>query len=90
MSDTVIEQARKVIRDKPYLAWYTKNYDNLSPQSILESVLNTGDWEDFLTISQIFGIKQTARIFADIKNKKRVNLRPQTINYFTKYFHIHA
>lgn len=90
MSDNALEQARKLIKAKPYLVWYTKNYDNLSPQSILENVLNTGDWEDFLTISQIFGMKQTAKIFDDIKNKARTNLRPQTINYFTKYFQTHA
>ncbi|MFZ1721665.1 MAG: hypothetical protein WAU07_04120 [Microgenomates group bacterium] len=78
--------AREFIRKKPYLVWYTKDYDNLSPLSIVEAVLNYGDWNDVLELQETLGIQVMNDIFHEIIQKKRVNLRPQTINYFEKYF----
>jgi len=31
---------QEFIKNKPYLIWYTKNYDNLSEKAIVESILN--------------------------------------------------
>lgn len=90
MIDSAIDKARDLIRNKPYLAWSTKNYNELSPQSILESVINYGDWSDFVFLTELFGMNQSARLFEEIKNKRRNNLRIQTANYFTKYFEKHA
>lgn len=90
MADLEIQKARELIKNKPHLIWYTKNYDNLSPESILESVLNYGDWEDFKKLLSIFGIKDSSQLFRAIKNKQRCNLKPRTLNYFTKYFEKHA
>lgn len=70
--------------------WYTKNFDNLSSESIVESVLTSGDWQDFLTIKDIFGLENLSDIFETIDSKKRNNLRPQTRNYFSKYFEKYA
>ena len=70
--------------------WATQNYDDLSPESILESVISYGDWLDFVKLTEIFGIKQSAELFKEIKSKRRTNLRPQTTNYFTKYFEKHT
>lgn len=90
MISSTIDKARDLIRNKPYLAWSTKNYNELSPQSILESVISYGDWSDFTALTKLFGITQSAELFEEIKNKRRSNLRPQTINYFTKYFKKYA
>ncbi|MEN9389520.1 MAG: hypothetical protein RLY61_604 [Candidatus Parcubacteria bacterium] len=90
MLDTPINKARDLIKTKPYLAWSTKNYDELTPQSILESIIGYGDWADFISFTEIFGMIQSARLFEEIKNKPRSNLRIQTVNYFTKYFAKHA
>ena len=35
-----------IIKQKPYLAWFTEEYDKLADQTVLEQVLNYGDWED--------------------------------------------
>lgn len=70
--------------------WYTKNFDNLSSESIVESVLTSGDWQDFLTIKDIFGLNNLSEVFETINSKKRNNLRPQTRNYFSKYFEEYA
>ena len=90
MTNSTIDKARDLIRNKPYLAWSTKNYSELSPQSILESIISYGDWSDFMSITKLFGMDQSVRLFEEIKNKRRSNLRTQTANYFTKYFEKHA
>ncbi len=90
MEDLIVQRARDYIRSKPYLVWSTKNYDRLSPESIFENIISNGDWPDFLTIIDIFGIKLCAEIFNTIKHRKRCNLRPRTVNLFTLYFEKHA
>lgn len=84
------KQAQELVKDKPYLMWYSKNYDNLSEKSIVESVLNYGSWKDFLQLEKIYGTSSLSVYFDQIINKKRVNLKPQTINYFTNYFKTYA
>lgn len=81
-----LNKARMFIKKKPYLIWYSKNYQDLSKESIFEAVINYGDWEDFIELQNIFGIKTIFDLFKKAKDKKRVNLRPETINYFSKYF----
>jgi len=77
---------QELVKKKPYLIWHTKNYEHLSERSIVENVLNYGSWEDYLFLEKVLGVKQLRGFFEDIKNKKRTNLRPQTINYFSNYF----
>ena len=85
-----LNKARELIKEKPYLLWYTKNYDNLSLQSILEAITSYGDWDDFLELKKILGTKTLYEIFKKVKARKRPNVRPQTINYFEKYFRKYA
>lgn len=70
--------------------WSTKSHNELSAESIFESAISYGDWSDFLKLIEIFGMKESMMLFKKIKNKRRSNLRPQTANYFTKYFDKHA
>ena len=35
-----------IIKNKPYLAWYVKEPEKLSEESVLEHVLNYGNWDD--------------------------------------------
>lgn len=85
-----MKRVREFIKSKPYLIWYTKNYDTLSEESIVESILNYGNWEDYLFIENELGIKEVDNIFNKLKDQKRTNLRPQTINYFSNYFQKYA
>lgn len=82
----MLQGIRNIFKKKPYLNWYVKDYNALSDESVLESVLANGNWQDFLDIIRSLGLSKTRDIFETIKNKKRVNLRPQTINYFDRYF----
>ena len=85
-----MKKIREFIKNKPYLIWYSKNYDSLSEESIVESVLNYGNWDDYLFIENSLGIKEVSNVFNLLKDQKRTNLRPQTINYFSKYFNKYA
>lgn len=79
-----------LFRQKPYLAWYVKDTQKLSEKSMLEHILNYGTWEDYLVAESVFGLKKTQGLFKEIIRGKRVNLRPQTKNYFTNYFRQYA
>lgn len=78
------------IKKRPYLIWYTKNYDNLSPDSIVEAVLNYGNWDDVQKMIKILGIKKTASIFKKRSRMKRSNYDPKVKNYFQLYFNKYA
>ncbi len=75
----------ELLKNKPYLTWYIKDKSNLSPESALEHILNYGNWEDYLVVEKNLGIRKVNALFQKLKNRKRANLRPQTINYFSHY-----
>ena len=78
------------IKKSRHLIWYTKNYDNLSHEAIVEAVLNYGNWDDVKKLISIMGIKKTAAIFKKQTERKRVNYRPEITNYFQLYFKKYA
>lgn len=81
---------KSFIKERPYLVWYTKNYDNLSDEAIVEAVLNYGNFKDVKEIINILGISRTADIFRKKTTQKRCNLRPEIKNYFSLYFEKYA
>jgi len=86
-----IEQARDIIRKKPHLIWYSKNYDGFEERTIFEHVLNYGEWEDVQELVKIYGYKGCLTILKNIiKMYKRNNLRQEVLSYYPKYFQAHA
>ena len=81
---------RRLIKNKPYLIWYTKNYEHLSDKAIVEAVLNYGDWNDVKKMIAILGVKKTANIFKEQIRRRRKNYDQKIINYFKLYFKKHA
>lgn len=79
-----------ILTKKPYLAWYIKNKKRLSKESVVEHILNYGDWDDYLKLENVLGIKKMKEVFKKLKGRKRSNLRPKTINFFTKYYQKYA
>ena len=77
---------QEFIKQRPYLAWYVKDFDKLDNESIIEHTLNYGDWDDVQELLSILGVKKTAAIFNEQISKKRINYDPQIINYFKLYF----
>jgi hypothetical protein len=80
----------KLFYEKPYLAWYTKDVKKISSKSMLEHILNYGDWEDYMHAEEALGIRETKKLFNDLKDQPRSNLRRKTICYFDKYFQKYA
>ena len=78
------------IKKRPYLVWYVKDLNKLSEESIVEHVLNYGDWDDVQEMIKILGMKKTAEIFRTKFKQKRCNYRPEIKNYFHFYFNKHA
>ncbi|HBB56616.1 TPA: hypothetical protein DEW47_01640 [Patescibacteria group bacterium] len=78
------------IKERPYLVWGTRNYENLSQEAIVENVLNYGDFNDVKKMFAILGIKKTAGIFKGQISQKRNNYRPKIKNYFNLYFKKYA
>ncbi|MBU0646833.1 hypothetical protein KKC67_02745 [Patescibacteria group bacterium] len=77
------------IKKRPYLVWYVKDLNKLSEESIVEHVLNYGDWDDVQKMIKILGIKKTAKIFrtkAKPSKMHRQNYADITKHFFTLYF----
>lgn len=85
-----MQKARELLKKRSHLLWYTKEYDKLSEESIVESILNYGNWEDYLSLEKILGVERVSALFKKLKKRRRTNLRAQTINYFSKYFDRYA
>ena len=83
-------EINEFIKKRPTLIWYTKNYDKLPAESIVEAVLNYGNWHDVRKVIKILGIKKVAEIFKKEAQQTRKNLRPEIIQYFDLYFKKHA
>ncbi len=41
------------IKKRPYLIWYVKDLDNISEDSVVEHVLNYGNFDDFKGLIRI-------------------------------------
>lgn len=78
------------IKKRPGLVWSTMQYDKLSEESIVEAVLNYGNFKDVNEVIRILGIKRVAEIFKEEADKKRSNLRPEVKHYFNLYFKKYA
>ena len=86
-----VDKLHIFIKQRPYLVWYVKHPEKLSEESIVEAVLNYGDFEDVKEMISILGIKKTAQIFKQqTQSKKRCNYHPKTKNYFQLYFNKYA
>jgi len=70
--------------------WYIKDLEHVSEASIVEHVLNYGDWDDVEKMIKILTIKKVARIFRKQIKMQRCNYRPQIKNYFKLYFDKYA
>ena len=81
---------RDIIRQKPYLIWYTKDYDALDEDAVVEAVLNGGEWEDVQKLISLLGIERVAQIFRQQAMRQRGNYQPKVLDYFGRYFDHYA
>jgi hypothetical protein len=86
---------QQFIKKRPHLIWYVskKNLNQLNEESIVEHVLNYGNWDDVQKMIKILGLQKTAEIFYKKSAPDkfgRQNYRPEIKHYFQLYFHKHA
>lgn len=81
---------RQLFFDKPYLAWFVKEKQSLSTESMLEHLFNYGAWQDYTAVEKEMGIERVKDFFMRLAKAKRSNLRPKTMNYFRLYFSKYA
>jgi len=79
-----------IFLQKSYLVWDLKNPDGLSEDSMVERIINYGNWDDVMQAISILGIAKVSSIFNASINQTRNNYRPQTINFFKLYFQKYA
>lgn len=84
--DSNLAKARDLIRQHPYLIWYSKNYGGFDEKVIVEAVLNYGSWQTTQKLFSILGLSRTEQIFNKLNSQKRCNLHPLARNYFSLYF----
>ena len=75
------------------MVWYVKDLGKLDEASIVEHVLNYGDWDDVQGMIKILGMKKTAKIFRKKSTPSKMgrqNYDLQVKNYFQLYFNKHA
>lgn len=86
MKDKTIKD---IVKEKPYLFWYVRDIENISKESTVEAILNRGDFEDFLKLVDILGLKTVAEIFYKQVSIPRNNYNKKTENYFRLFFERH-
>lgn len=70
--------------------WGIGHIENLSNESIVEHILNYGDFADVQELMNILGKKTVAQIFFKQIKKRRNNYFPNITHYFKLYFKKHA
>ncbi len=77
-------------KNRPGLFWSTRDYASLSPEAVVEAVLNYGNWEDVQKLFEILTLKKTAEIFYRQTTRLRTNYDPKISHYFNLYFKKYA
>lgn len=77
---------REIVAEKPYLFWSVGNKRGLSTESVVEAVLNYGNFDDVLNLFKILSIKRVSKIFYKHSRLKRNNYKKQTQYIFDQYF----
>lgn len=75
-----------IIKKKPYLAWDVRDFDALSESSILERILNFGDWDDVQDFIKLKGRENTKNLYFANSKTSRTNYLPKIKAYFDRYF----
>jgi len=79
---------KKLIYSNRPLFWSVseKDLSYLSEEAIVETILNYGNLHNFLSLTEIMGLKQFSLIFKKQLSYKRSNYLPQVSNFFNLVF----
>ena len=70
------------------LFWYTPGdkKENISPEYLVETILNYGSMDEIKTLIKIMGIKEISRIFFSARGRQKLNYYPEIYNFFSLFF----
>ncbi len=86
-------EIKEFIRQHSNLFWYTPEdkKEEISPEFLVETILNYGDINDVRNLIQIMGVEQLTTVFYSIQGRKKLNYYPEIYNFFSiliqKYAH---
>jgi hypothetical protein len=85
-------EIKEFIRKHSSLFWYTPEdkKEDLSPDVVLEFILNYGTLEDVKTLIKLMGLDDASKIFFEARGRKKLNYYPEIYNFFYLYFKKHA
>lgn len=83
---------RDFIAARPHLIWYSKDYDSMPEESIVEHTLNYGGWDDVQELIRVMGMERVARIFRKqmVTGRQKGNYRRRIRHFFSLYFDKHV
>ena len=72
------------IREHSNLFWYTPEdkKEEISPELLVETILNYGSLQDIRSLFEIIGINEVARIFFYAEGRKNFKYFPEIYNFF--------
>ena len=78
-------EIKEFIRQHNNLFWYTPEdkKEEISPEFLVETILNYGDINDIRNLIQIMGVRQLTTIFYNIQGRKKLNYYPEIYNFFS-------
>ena len=85
-------ELRRFIRDHRQYFWYTPEHEkeNISPELLLETILNDGTMDEVLELIQLLGVREAARVFFSASGRKKLNYYPEIHNFFSLLFKRYA
>lgn len=80
------------IRENSALFWYTPEdkKEDISPEFLVETILNYGSMDDVKKLIKILGIKEMSKVFFNATGRKKLNYYPEIYNYFKLFFRKYA
>ncbi|HPS26943.1 MAG TPA: hypothetical protein PK269_04975 [Bacteroidales bacterium] len=80
------------IRENSALFWYTPEdkKEDISPEFLVETILNYGSMDDVKKLIKILGIKKMSKVFFNATGRKKLNYYPEIYNYFKLFFRKYA
>ena len=82
----------KFIREHSQYFWSTPEAEkeNISPELLLETILNYGDMDVVRELFKAMGIKNAASVFFGAAGRKKMNYYPEIYHFFSLLFKRHA
>ena len=86
-------EIKQFISEHSNLFWYTPEdkKEEISPEFLVETILNYGDMDAVRTLIKIIGIERMSEIFSGVQGRKILNYYPEIYNFFSilvkKYAH---